>query len=393
MDRLSTDAIGQAEERIARRAVERYGLSPEAVVCDASSVATLVDSAEAAPASRLSSMALGVSLDGSVPLCHDIYHGDEAAGLPEAMAVISERLDSSALTLVSGKGNPAANQALARELGLGLVGSLAATAHQELLEVPPHEFRQLEGTGGALAYRTERELYGRKFTVVVCKSADWAESEARSFAQALHAAGRRLRELQGTVERGRHRMDAPACRKRVEEILRRRWLGEVVDVDFDLRARRFGFRTDEQVLARVRTLEFGKRIIFTDRHEWPDERIVSAYRAQGQAEEALAGLLQEAALASLAPDFRRTEQSLRVHAFHGTLALALVRLIEREVSRADIGLHGGLALPALAGIREAVLTYPPAGGKRGRPRVRTQLTTLDVAQRELFDLFRLGRLA
>ncbi len=413
MDRLDERAIRAAEEEIVRRAIERFGLALEPLVYDTTNFATFVDSANERNTLarrghakggrrdlRLIGLALCVALDGGVPLAHQAYEGNrnDASEFPEALALISERLEAlglrgSELTLVFDKGNNSAhNQALADELGLAVVGSLRPKDHPELLAVARSQLRPLEGIAGTSAYRTTKEIYGRERTIVVSHSEQFERKQARGFAQTLEKARAQLHELKGIVQRGRHRMDERTCQERIDDILRRRWLTEVVAVDFDLEARRFSFRTDQQALAAVRAREWGKRVVFTDHHDWSDEEIVRAYRSQAQAEESFRQM-KDTDFASFSPAFHWTDQKLRVHAFYTTLALTLVQLIEREVRRAGIELGPKLTLRALSDIHETTLIYPPAGGKQGRPRARTRLAAMDDTQRTLFDALALAELA
>jgi hypothetical protein len=82
-----------------------------------------------------------------------------------------------------------------------------------------------------------------------------------------------------------------------------------------------------------------------------------------------------------------------VHAFYCTLALLLVNLIEREVRRAGIEFGPKLAMRLLSEIHETTLVYPPAGGKQGRPKLRTRLAEMDETQRRLFEALALAELA
>lgn len=416
MDALDERAIRRAEGEIVRRAIDRFEIELRPLVYDTTNFATFVDSANERNAIarrghakqgrrdlRLVGLALCVALDGNLPLCHQPYRGNrnDASEFPEALGLIRTRLSElgltgaelAELTLVYDRGNnSASNQALADELGLGVVGSLTPAHQPELLAVPRSRFRPLEGIEGSSAYRTRLEVYERERTVVVSHSESFERKQARSFAQTLQRARRQLRELKGVVERGRHRMDERRCEERIAEILRRRWLAEVIKVDFDLGERRLSFRTDQQALERVRRREFGKRIIFTDRHDWSDEQIVSAYRSQSQAEGAFRQM-KDPEFASFSPAFHWTDQKLRVHAFYCTLALALVNLIDREVRRAGIQLGPKLAMRLLSEIHETTLVYPPAGGKQGRPRVRARLAEMDDTQRQLFEALGLAELA
>jgi len=416
MDRLGDEAIQQAEAEIVKRAIDHYGIELRPLVYDTTNFSTFVSSANARSTIarrghakqgrrdlRLLGLALCVALDGNVPLCHQLYEGNrnDASEFPEALALIRARLlqlglsddQLAELTLVYDKGNNSqANQALADESGLAVVGSLTPAHHPELLAVPRSRFRPLVGIEGSSSYRTEFEVYGRTRTVVVTHSQSFAAKQARSFAQTLQRATRELRQLKGIVERGRHRMDERRCRERIAEILRRRWLAEVVKVDFDLGEQRLSFRTDQAALGRVRRREFGKRIVFTDRHQWSEEEIVAAYRSQSQAEGAFRQM-KDPEFASFTPTHHWTDQKLRVHAFYCTLALLIVNLIEREVRGAGIELGSKLAMRLLSEIHETTLVYPPAGGKQGRPRVRLRLAEMDADQRHIFDALGLAELA
>jgi transposase len=416
MDALSDDAIRAAEEQIVGRAIERYRLELRPLVYDTTNFQTFVGSgnerntiARRGHAKggrhdlRLVGLALCVALDGNVPLVHELYDGNrnDASEFPRALALIARRLAAlgfsdeqlAELTLVYDKGNNSkANQALADELGLAVVGSLTPAHHPDLLAVPASRFHALERIEGTRAYRTQIDVYGKPRTVIVSHSENFAAKQARSFAQTLHKARRELRELKGIVERGRHRMDERALKDRIGGILKRRWLAEVITVDADLAARRLTFRTDHAALARVRRREFGKRIIFTDRHHWSDEQIVAAYRAQPEAEGAFRQM-KDPEFAAFSPAHHWTDQKLRVHAFYCTLALTIVNLIEREIRKAGIALGPKLAMRLLTEIHETTLIYPPAGGKQGRPRARTHLAELDDTQRRLFNALDLAALA
>ena len=103
--------------------------------------------------------------------------------------------------------------------------------------------------------------------------------------------------------------------------------------------------------------------------------------------------MKDPEFASFSPTFHWTDQKLRVHAFYCTLALLVVNLIEREVRRAGVELGTKLAMRLLSEIHETTLVYPPAGGKRGRPRVRARLADMDETQRQIFEALALAELA
>jgi transposase len=349
-----------------------------------------------------------VALDSNIPLCHQPYEGNrnDTTQFPAAIELIRARLEQlglteaelSQLTLVYDKGNNSkANQPLADELGLGVVGSLSPSRQPELLEIERDQFHELAETPGTLAYRTQIELYGRERTVVVSYSQPFAAKQRRSFQQTLAKAHRELDELKGVVARGRHQMDERALTERIKNLLKRRWLKDVITVEHDLAAGTFEYRTDQDAIERIAEREWGKRIIFTGHHEWSDEAIIAAYRAQSKGENAFRQM-KDVEFASYSPAFHWTDQKLKVHAFYCTLALMIVSLIERQIHHAGIeqdGLPLGakLAMRLLSEIDEVTLIHPPAGGRQGRPRTRTTIAEMDDTQRQLYDTLALQPLA
>jgi transposase len=421
IDVVGDEAIAAAEAEIVKRAVDRYEIKLEPLVFDTTNFATFVDSGNARNTIarrghakggrrdlRLIGLALCVALDSNVPLCHQPYEGNrnDATEFPHALELIRERLGAlgltddelSQLTLIYDKGNNSkANQALADELGLGIVGSLSPAHHPDLLAIDRKLFTTLESVPGTSVYRTRIDVYDRQRTVLVSHSKEFQAKQTRSFAQTLTKALGELEALTGVVERGRHRMDERALTERVAGILKRRWLKQVIKVEHDLTASKLSFHTDQDALELVREREWGKRIIFTDRDDWTDEQILAAYRAQAKAERCFRQI-KDTEFASFSPAHHWTDQKLKVHAFYCTLALIIVSLIERQISHAGIELDGlplgpKLAMRLLSGINETTLIYPPAGGRQGRPRVRTTLAQIDDNQRRLYDALNLDQLA
>jgi transposase len=421
MDVVSDPAIAKAETEIVGRAIERYGIELRPLIYDATNFATFIDSANARNTIaqrghpkggrrdlRLIGLALCVALDSNFPLCHQTYEGNrnDSTQFPEAIKLIKTRLTDlglsddqiAELTLVYDKGNNSkTNQPLVDELPLGVVGSLSPSRHPELLNIGLDQFSELQNMPGTLAYRTNMEVYEQQRTIVISRSDSFHAKQRRSFAQTLAKAHRELDELKGIVERGKHRMDERALEERVKNILRRRWLKQVITIEHDLAAGTFTYRTDPDQVDHIAEREWGKRIIFTDRHEWTDEEIIAAYRAQSKGENAFRQD-KDREFVSYSPTFHWTDQKLKVHGFYTTIALMIVSLIERQIRHAGIHQEGlplgaKLAMRLLNEIDEVTLIYPPAGGRQGRPRVRTILADLDDTQRQLYQTLQLQPLA
>jgi len=418
---VSDRVIAEAETEIVRRCIERYGIELRPLIYDTTNFATFIDSANERntiaqrghPKTgrrdlRLIGLALCVALDSNIPLCHQTYQGsrNDSTQFPEAIELIKARLSElglteqqlTQLTLVYDKGNNSkANQPLADELALGLVGSLSPVHHPELLDVSLDQFAALERLPGTLAYRTKLEVYEQERTIVVSHSQSFAQKQRRGFQQTLAKAHRQLDELKGIVERGKHRMDERALQQRTGKILQRRWLKDVITVKHDLAAGTFQYATDPEQIEQIAAREWGRRIIFTDRHQWTNEDIITAYRAQAKGENAFRQD-KDREFVSYSPAFHWTDQKLKVHGFYTTIALMIVSLIERQIRHAGIhqdGLPLGakLAMRLLNEIDEVTLIYPPAGGRQGRPRAKTILADLDDTQRQLHEALELHALA
>ena len=421
MDVVSDEVIATAETEIVGRAIERYGIELRPLIYDATNFQTFIDSANERNTIaqrghpkggrrdlRLIGLALCVALDSNFPLCHQTYGGNrnDSSQFPEAIKLIKTRLTDlglsddqiAELTLVYDKGNNSkTNQPLVDELPLGVVGSLSPSRHPELLDVTLDQFQELEQMPGTLAYRTKMEVYEQERTIVVSRSESFATKQRRSFGQTLAKAHRELDELKGIVERGKHRMDQRALEERIKNILRRRWLKDVITAEHDLAAGSFAYRTDPDAIDHIAEREWGKRIIFTDRHEWTDQEIIAAYRAQSNGENAFRQD-KDREFVSYSPTFHWADQKLNVHGFYCTIALMIVSLIERQIRHAGIQQQGlplgaKLAMRLLNEIDEVTLIYPPAGGRQGRPRVRTILADLDDTQRQLYEALQLQPLA
>ena len=421
MNVVSDEVIATAETEIVGRAIERYGLELRPLIYDTTNFQTFIDSANERNTIaqrghpkggrrdlRLIGLALCVALDSNFPLCHQTYEGNrnDSSQFPEAIKLIKTRLmdlglsddQIAELTLVYDKGNNSkTNQPLVDELPLGVVGSLSPSRHPELLDVTLDQFQELEQMPGTLAYRTQMEVYEQERTIVVSRSESFATKQRRSFGQTLAKAHRELDELKGIVERGKHRMDQRALEERIKNILRRRWLKDVITVEHDLAAGSFAYRTDPDAIDHIAEREWGKRLIFTDRHEWTDQEIIAAYRAQSKGENAFRQD-KDREFVSYSPTFHWTDQKLKVHGFYTTIALMIVSLIERQIRHAGIQQQGlplgaKLAMRLLNEIDEVTLIYPPAGGRQGRPRVRTILADLDDTQRQLYEALQLQPLA
>ncbi len=227
---------------------------------------------------------------------------------------------------------------------------------------------------------------------MVTHSQNFHDEQARGFEQTLAKARRQLTEVAARLARGNTRKPRDAVEAGIADILKPRWLKRVITTTLSgtqPEALRLTWRTGARAKAQLAEEVFGKRVVFTDRHDWTIADVVAGYRSQSDAE-ADFRQMKDPLVVSFSPMFHWTESKIRVHAFYCVLALTVARLMARETQRAKMDMSVRKLLSTLEGIQETVLLYQ---GDRGRPRARRMLTEMDYEQTRLYDLFGLDQYA
>jgi transposase len=415
-------AIQRIEAELSRRLVERFAIDLRCLCFDCTNFDTFIDSQTAAELPqrghakskrtdlRVVGLALLVSTDFAIPLFSQTYPGNQpdAVTLASVTDTLAERYRMLArelehITLVFDKGNN--SQENLRELADGpyhVIGSLVPTQHPELLAVPQHRFQALDDRRlpGVTAYRTTRELYGRCWTIVVTRSVTLLRGQLRGIAQHLRKRRRALAELQRKLERSQrpgakgkgytlaslqHHADKLGQGQYVKELLR-------IEVG-EAQGRLFlSYRTDRQALERLKRTVLGKRILFSDNHDWSTAALILGYRSQHHVEGAFRQMKGRTGL-SWGPVHHWTDQKIRVHSFYCVLALLLLKLLQHQAWRAGIAISVGRLAEELSQLREVLHLSPGSGpGKAGRYRAETSYTEGTPLGARLAQLFQLEQL-
>jgi transposase len=408
-------ALVEIERRLAVRVVAGFGLDVRGLALDMTNFATFIDSAnERAPIAqrghakqkrtdlRLVGLGLVVTRDGGVPLVGHAYPGNrpDVAVFPAVVDELVARYRALAgaddeLTVVFDAGqNSAANFTHLGEVGLHFVGSLPPSDHPGLLGVPARRrtLVDAERFGELTAYETRVQALGARRRVVLTHSPTLHAKQSAGLDQTLAKATRALAELAGVLERGKARRDRAAVEAAIAAITRPRWLDRLLTVTLtgDVPAAlRLTWKVDTGARRALERELFGKRVLVTDREDWPVAEVVAAYRSQNDAEGGFRQL-KDPHVVSFSPMWHWTDQKIRVHVSYCVTALAVAHLMRRETARAGLPLSVRELLHQLAGIQETVLLYPSTGG---RPRARRMLTETTPTQQRLYDIFGLDRYA
>ena len=416
MDRLDESDLALIETELGRRVVSEFGLDLSGLVLDMTNFATYIDSTnDRAPIAqrgkakqkrtdlRLVGLALVVTRDGGVPLVSHAYAGDrpDVTQFATVIAELTSRFRELAasvesLTMVYDAGqNSHSNHALIEEAGIGFVGSLPPSEHAALLAIPASGYLPVddERYPGLTCVDTTVTALGVTRRAVLTHSPTLHAAQSRGFDQTLAKARRKLIELQATLARGHTRRDRAAVESEIAAICKPRWVSQVLTTTLTGETPaelRLTFRTNTGARNRLEQKLFGKRILFTNREDWPPADVVAAYRSQSEVESGFRQM-KDPHVVSFGPMHHWTDSKIRVHVFYCVLALTIAHLMRRQAKDAGLDLSVRELLTTLAGIGETVLLYHDGG--KGRPRARRMLTDMDPTQKRLAKLFDIDRYA
>lgn len=257
--------------------------------------------------------------------------------------------------------------------------------------MPKRRYRKVDEAhfAGLSAFETTKVVLGTQRRVVVTHSQNLHDLQTRGFDQTLAKARRQLTELAARLARGKTRKSRDKVEAEIAAIVKPRWLSRVLSTTLrgdEPAELRLIWRTKPKARQALEDELFGKRILFTDKHDAPIAVIVADYRSQSEVEGDFRQM-KDPHVVSFSPMFHWTDHKIRVHAFYCVLALMVARLMVRQARHAGIAMSVRELLETLAGIHETVLLYQ---GDRGRPRARRMLTEKDPTQQRLYNLFDLN---
>jgi transposase len=406
MDAVPEEALERIELALVRRLVALGELEDgELLVFDPTNLFTFIASAnERSQLARRGhskqgrhdlrqvGLALLTSRRYRLPLLHHVYAGDR----PDAPTFreLAERLRrrfralleiAESVTLVYDRGSHSDQALTLFEPGeFHFVCGLQANRYRDRLEVAPGELAAIEGLPRYQARRSAVTIAGRRYTLLCVRSHSFFQRQQAGFRQTLAKALRQLGELARPLAAGRGRRTRSELQAAIAAILEPRHLKRVlvVEVGGSEQAPTLSYRLDEQALALLEERVFGRSLLLTDRADWSEAEIVRAYHALNANEEAIRTVKHPHYLAAR-PIYHWTDQKIRVHVFCCVLALLLTQLSWKRAAQRGLEISPERLLEALAQLDRLELVYAPAGGGRGRPRVRRHLGEPSELQLEL----------
>ena len=261
------------------------------------------------------------------------------------------------------------------------VTAVRPSSHLALLEEAAGKLSEvpLARGGSARAWRTSRTIAGSKREVVVVFSPKLHAGQLRGLHQTLAKSWREFEQMGSFL-----RTNAEAAKRKLEKLRKRQYLRSLFCYRIDREGTgpiRVCAWSDWLEYQRLNKRYFGLRVLITDRAEWTTAQIIEAYRGQSKVEAAFRDLKDPRMLATR-PQFHWTDHKLHVHAFVCVMAYLLVTLLHRRAQQ-KAAFDGGprRLLAELAELRCCRLI--DMTGRKGRPRVRSQLEETGDALRAL----------
>jgi transposase len=131
---------------------------------------------------------------------------------------------------------------------------------------------------------------------------------------------------------------------------------------FDYKVEKIGsnitlsFNINEEEFNYLKINILGKSILFTDREDWSNEKIVSAYRSQYHVEECFKQM-KDTEYLSFVPIRHFTDKHITVHAFYCVLALTLASVLNLEFKRMGHEVSINQMLKELSSVQQIINYY------------------------------------
>ncbi|MGQ9818259.1 MAG: IS1634 family transposase [bacterium] len=405
MDLLTQKKIGKIEVRLNERLLGFFGIDLSCLIYDTTNFYTFINTLthsrlpqrghnkQRRDDLRQIGLALMVTRDFHIPLFHQVYEGNKV-DVTQFRSVIQELVKRYKIlakgcedvTLVFDKGNNSKDNQVAFDFSpYHFVGSLVITHHKDLLKIPKNRYQVVDKDEfpGLLAYRTEKQIFGKKRTLVLTFNPKLYEGQWRGILWTLKKKRVLLEKLQKKRLVLRAELEAE-----IKQIVRGQYIKEIIKWEIkEDKGVVFHWWFDRGVLAQIKRERLGKTILFTDNDDWDTKSIIAAYHGQYKIEHAFRQM-KHPYFVSWYPMFHWTDQKIMVHGFYCVMALLLMSLLTKRVNENGIKISSEQLLNILNGIKEVEVIYPY--GKAGA-RSEYVLTEVSEEQKKLYALLGLEK--
>jgi transposase len=249
------------------------------------------------------------------------------------------------------------------------------------------------------ALRVEKEVYGKQRVVIVTFNQNLYNDQLKTLYNDLERCQGKLSELsrrltdraEGLITRGK-KPTKTSVEKNVKEILKRQYMKQLIKVDYQEKNTipLIQYSLDGEEFARLTDTYLGKKILFTDNHDWKTEDIILAYHGQHIIENIFKET-KDSKTGCWWPLNHWTDQKIKVHGLYCTITLLMRALMIMKTREENINLSLGRLHQSLNGIKQVINIYPKQKGQGNKKERKTRtLTKMDEIQEKLFELFKMN---
>jgi transposase len=352
---------------------------------------------------RQISLAVVTDEENGFPLYHSCYQGnltDVMAFQPFLESMMRQFQTDDAKneaafhsTIILDKGNVSAENLKAiKKQSLSFITAIPANWMKELYNIPLKDYQPLSVSDDTRikAYCVENTPLNTKLGIkgkaIVLFSPTFYCKQVRTLDMLQHKAEAALQQLASSLLT-KKRTEKPV-RREIENLLRHDRLKQFFSYTLTMdngKVARLQWKWDSQKKIALKHRHYGKTILYTDRLDLGDDRIITAYRSQAKLEQVFR-ISKSRQPGLWWPAYHWTDSKLRVHAFTCFLALVLLKITLLRLEEHHLSMEIETLIHRLRGIQEAKLIYVD-GTCQQVIAERTQ------QQEELFDALNLNELA
>src|SRR5213594_1980541 len=341
---------------------------------------------------RQISLALVVEEQRGLPLYDRCYEGnptDVVALGPSLAGMVGQCLPQQAaarLTLVLDKGKVSLDNFKAlKQAQFSFIAAIPAGWVRRLSQVALKAYQALalaDGSRIKVSCRPKRKLGGTEGKLLVVFSPTFYRQQVRTLDVLQRKAAQQLLRLQASVreatERHRPRTER-AVRGEITKLVCHDRLKDFFVPTFQLRQGAvvdLRWQWERRKKRELTHRDCGKTVLFTDRQELGEQRIVAASRSQARVEE-MVRISKSRRPGLWWPASHGTDGTLQVHALYCFLAMLMIRRVWLRLQERHLSIGVDLLLERLQGIEEALVVSANGAAQR-------VITERSPEQEELF---------
>ncbi|MFQ5825439.1 MAG: IS1634 family transposase [bacterium] len=332
-----------------------------------------------------------VSRTDYLPLFHKVYQGnlsdktvfkEQFKNMIKRFNAISGSLED--LTLVFDQGNNSKKTLNNVIENMYFVGALSPHHHKELIDEANQAMtKQMVNDTPVDCYRLRTKIWQLDLTVVVYISEKLRQGQIRGLKQNLTKLFKQLTELKEKIshptKKGPKRKQEN-LEKKIASLITPYVSKELIgwqlqpkekdsfQLDFWINQTHFNFLTEQW---------FGRRILITNRHQWPTEEIILAYWGQSNVEYAFKNMKNPFHVA-LRPQYHWTDHKIKVHAFICLLSFLLCMVAYKKAKeKAKFKGCPNTLIEKLSSIRLATFIEAPPKKSKGQYKATYCLEDMD----------------